>query len=150
MKQTVLIAALLISGLCSAQSVIQSVNSGSVISANAVVGVGEIVVVPQNQNQSATGIIGVLAQVNQQMLEVPSYELSDKITVWPNPTVAKISFETNENLANATVAVFNNVGQLVLERKIGADNSIDLTDLAQGIYMIQLSNQKQAFKIIKH
>ncbi|AWA30386.1 hypothetical protein HYN48_09965 [Flavobacterium magnum] len=151
MRKNLLIILLFCGGLCNAQSVIQSINSGSVISATATVGVGEIVVIPQNQNQSATGLIGVLAQVNQQFLEVPSLELSDKITVYPNPTVAKVYFESTQSLTKESVSVFNDAGQLVIQKEITPDNAVDLSDLAQGIYLIQLSNEKtKTFKIIKH
>ncbi len=151
MRKNLLITLLFCGALCNAQSVIQSINSGSIISANSTVGVGEIVVIPENQNQSATGLIGVLAQVNQQFLEVPSLELSDKITVYPNPTVAKIFFESKQSLANENVSVFNDAGQLVIQKKISSDNAVDLSDLAQGIYLIRISNYNtKTFKIIKH
>jgi type IX secretion system substrate protein len=151
MKQILPLALLLAGGFCNGQSVIQSVNSGSIISGNAVVGVGEIFVVPQNQDQSSSGIIGILAQVNQQQLEVPSLELSEKIRVYPNPAVSKIFFETTESLADQSVSVFNEAGQLIIQKKISADNAVDLTELSQGLYLIQLSNEKtKTFKIIKH
>lgn len=133
-----------------AQSVIQSVNSGTVIGNNASISVGEIVVIPQNQNQSGSGIIGILAQVNEQTLLVPELEISEHIKVYPNPTVAKIFFATNENLANEVVSVYNNVGQLVSEQNIATENSIDLSKLSSGIYLIQFSNKNiKTFKIIK-
>ncbi|OYU79100.1 MAG: hypothetical protein CFE23_15695 [Flavobacterium sp. BFFFF1] len=151
MRKNLLITLLFCGGFCHAQSVIQSINSGSVISASTSIGVGEIVVIPQNQNQSATGLIGVLAQVNQQFLEVPSLQLSDRITVYPNPTVAKVFFESKQSLSNENVAVFNEAGQLVVQAKVTSDNAVDLSQLSQGIYLIQLANDNtKTFKIIKH
>ncbi len=52
------------------------------ITSRSSVSIGEIVIVPQNQSQSSSGIIGVLVQT----LEVPQLELSSTITVFPNPT----------------------------------------------------------------
>ena len=104
----------------------------------------------QNQNQSSTGIIGLLAQT-QQALEVPQLELSNKITVFPNPTAATVYFETNTDLTHETVSVYTTTGQLVSEKKIGANNSLDLSALQNGVYLIQFSSKNiNSFKIIKH
>lgn len=142
--------ALLASSLTHAQSVVQTVNSGSVISARSSISVGEIIVVPENQNQSSSGIIGILA-TTQEMLEVPQFEIAKNIVVYPNPTVSKIFFETQESLINETISVFSNSGQKVLSTKLTSDNSLDLSVLSSGIYLIQFSNQNlKSFKIIKH
>jgi len=151
MKKIILITLLCNSFLNYAQSTIQSVNSGSIITASSSVSIGEIVVNPVNQNQSSSGLIGILAQVNEQTLEVPEYELADDIIVSPNPTVASIQFKSEINLANENVAVYTTTGQLVSEMKIQSDNSVDLSELSSGIYIIQLAtDSKKSFKIIKH
>ncbi len=151
MKKITAIAFLTLSGVCCAQSVVQSVNSGSIISASSSVSVGEIVVNPVNQNQSSSGLIGILTQVNQQTLEVPQFELSEDIIVSPNPTVASIQFKSKLDLMNEKISIFNANGQLISEKKIQSDNSVDLSELSSGIYIIQLtSDSKKSFKIIKH
>lgn len=151
MKQSLLFTFLFITSIGSAQSLIQTVNSGSIIGTASSVSIGEIVVVPQNQIQSNSGIIGILVQINQQNLEVTHFELSDKIVVYPNPTVSKIFFKTNENLADEKVSIYNNVGQRVLQKQITSENALDLTELSSGIYLIQFSNKNlNTFKIIKH
>jgi hypothetical protein len=48
-------------GICAAQSLVQSVNSGSLIAAILPVSVGEIVVNPVNPTQASSGLIGILA-----------------------------------------------------------------------------------------
>lgn len=147
MKQLLLFPLLAVGLSANSQSVIQSVNSGSIIGTGGSVSVGEIVVVPQNQSSSSSGIIGILVQT----LEVPQLELSDKITVFPNPTTATVYFQTGINLIDEKISVFNLSGQLVSEKKITADNSLDLSELSNGIYLIQFSNKKiNSFKIIKH
>ena len=150
MKQLLLLSFLIGTLSASSQSVIQSVNSGSVISSSSSVSVGEIVVVPVNQTQSSSGIIGILAQVTQ-TLEVPQLELSEKITVFPNPTTAMIYFQTDTNLVYEKISVFNLSGQLVFEKQINGDNSLDLSELSQGVYLIRFTNKNvHSFKIIKH
>lgn len=150
MKRILLLLILAITGICHSQSVIKTVNSGSLITPKSSVSIGEIVIVP-SQNQSNSGLIGILAQVNQQQLEVAQFELSKDIVVYPNPTVSQIFFKTNEILSNESVSIYNNAGQLVLQTKVSSDNSLNLNDLASGIYLIQFSNKKfNSFKIIKH
>lgn len=138
-----------VSSICYSQSVVQSVNSGSLITTQTSVSIGEIVITPA-QNQSGSGLIAILTQVNQQQLEVSQFEISENIVVYPNPTIATIYFKTSKNLLNQNVAIYNNTGQLVLESKITNDNSLDLNQLSSGIYLIQFSNKKfNSFKIIK-
>ena len=102
MKKKLCFAILFITGICSAQSVIQTVNSGSLITPATAVSIGEIVINP-TQNQSISGLIGILAQVNQQQFEVAQFELSDNVVAFPNPTVAKLYFKSSENLSNEVV-----------------------------------------------
>lgn len=150
MKKALLSVFVSISAFCSSQSLIQTVNSGSIIATNSSVSVGEIIIIP-TQNQSNSGILGILTQVNQQNLEVSQLELSNDIVVYPNPTVAKIYFKTSEDLSNEIISIFNNAGQLVTKSKITSDNSLNLNDLSAGIYLIQFENKKiNSFKIIKH
>jgi hypothetical protein len=148
MKQLLLLSFLFVTLLASSQSVIQAVNSGSIISASSSVSVGEVVVVPENQTRSSSGIIGILAQTQ---LEVRQLELSEKITVFPNPTMSSISFQTETNLTDEKISIFNLSGQLISEKHVAADNSLDLSELATGIYLIQFTNKNiNSFKIIKH
>lgn len=148
MKQLLLFTFLITAVSASSQSVIQSVNSGSIISNSSSVSIGEIVVIPQNQTQSSSGIIGILTQTQ---LEVPQLELSEKITVFPNPTMSAIFFQTDSNLVDEKISVFNLSGQLISQKKITANNALDLSDLSTGVYLIQFTNKKiNSFKIIKH
>ncbi len=150
MKQKLLFLFLFPVSYCYSQSAIQTLNSGSVIGTAASVSIGEIFVVPQNQNQTSSGIIGILTMLNNNNLEVDHFDLTEKITVYPNPTVAKIFFDTKEAISNESVSVYNNAGQVVLSKNIDSDHSLDLTSLSSGTYLIQFANQKfKTFKIIK-
>ena len=148
MKQLLLFSFLIVTISVSSQSVIQSVNSGSIIGASGSVSIGEIVVVPVNQSQSSSGIIGIFAQVTNP-LEVTQLELSEKITVYPNPTMASIYFQTDTNLVDEKISIFNLSGQLVSQKQITGDNALDLSDLSSGVYLIQFTNKNiNAFKIM--
>ena len=147
MKKITLILFVLFLNQVNGQS---TVNSGSLITSNAMVSIGEIVVNPINTSQSSSGIIGILAQINQQTLEVSQFDVAENVTVYPNPTVAKLFFESQKNLSNEKIVIYNESGQLIAEKKIDTANSIDLNELSSGIYLIQFSNkQLKSFKIIK-
>lgn len=134
----------------SAQSVVQSVNSGSIITASSSVSVGEIVVVPVDPAQPHSGIIGIMAQVNNLQLEVDELELSPSIKVFPNPTVSSISFE-GQDLSGEKVTIVGSNGQIISQTMVSSANSIDLSTLAAGIYLIKFdNNQINTFKIVKH
>ena len=149
MKQLLLFAFLISTLTASSQSVIQSVNSASIIGASGSISVGEIVVVPVNQTQSSSGIIALLAQINQ-TLEVPQLELSETITVYPNPTTSTVYFKTNTNLIGEKVSVFDLLGKLISQKQITGDNALDLSELSSGVYLIQFTNKNiKSFKIIK-
>ncbi len=133
-----------------AQSIIQTVNSGSVIAPSSSVSIGEIIVVPENTLQSQSGIIGILAQ-NQQTLAVPQFTVATDVIAFPNPTTAGVIFQSAVNLTDQEISIYNNAGQLVITTKISASNEIDLSSLSAGIYLIQFADKTlNPFKIIKY
>ena len=146
-KKSLIICFLGFGALCFGQSVIQSVNSGSVIGTNSIVSVGEIIVTPQNNQQSTSGILGVLIQNGQ--LSTSEFNLQENITIFPNPTAATLHFNTSLNLNNEVVNIYDINGKLNLTTKI-TNNSIDLQNLTLGVYIINFENkQYSTFKIIK-
>ena len=151
MKKYLLLLLTIISGSLYAQSNILSVNSGGIIASNSVLTIGEIVVNPVTANlSSGSGIIGILAQVNQQTLEVNQFELTSNVRVFPNPTISKLYFEGNQNIQNQEISVFNQAGQLVYQSKIDKDQSLNLEAIASGIYLISFTDKSiKSFKIIK-
>ena len=149
MKYNYLCVALLVCALGNAQSLVQSVNSGSLIAANTAISVGEIVVNPVNPAQPSSGLLGILT--DDGMLEVTSFEIANNVVAYPNPTTAAISFHGKQSLAGEAISIYNISGQLVKQQKIDNSNSADLSELASGIYVIQFSSAKnKSFKIIKH
>lgn len=150
MKNKLLIL-LLFSIFCNSQQVIQSTNSGSIIGLNSAVSVGEIVVNPVNNLQSNSGIIGILTQINQQTLEVDTFKVNENIVAYPNPTSSILYFKTENLMNEISVSIFNSLGQLIEEKTMNNDNSIDLSSLSSGIYSIQINSKNiKSFKIIKH
>ncbi len=147
LKKILLITTCTTISFCSAQSVMQSINCGSIIATQGIVSVGEIIVTPVSNNQSSSGILGVFTQNN--LLSTKPLELQIGMTVFPNPTISKLHFETLENLAEQKVKVYNLQGKMMFETKI-QEKSINLEMLEKGIYLIQFENKNyNSFKIIK-
>lgn len=144
MKYIIFYLLIFLTAITSAQSVVQSINSGGFVSSVSSISVGEIIV-----DNSPTGLIGIVAQINEQLLEVPQFEVSNTITVYPNPTSELINFESNENLSNESISIYNVAGQIVLQKNID-NNTVDLSRLVKGQYFIQFQNKKnKSFQIIK-
>ena len=152
MKIISTITSLLLFNLIIAQSSINGLSSGSLITPNSYISIGEIVIDPINPNQSSSsGIIGILTQINQQTLEVSRFELNSDLLVYPNPTNSIIYFESSTILLDEKISVFTMDGKQVLNSKIENDNSINLEKLSSGNYLIQFENKTiNSFKIIKH
>jgi len=75
------------------------------------------------------------------------------ITLYPNPVTSFFKIKTT-SFNNYSISLFNSNGQQLFTKKITAaslENQIDISALAQGIYMVSISNdhQHKKFKIIK-
>jgi len=78
-------------------------------------------------------------------IEVPIYNQAI-IKVYPNPAKDVLIVESNNAIA---IEVFNLLGQTVYESTaIAGKNTIDLTGLASGVYIVRLANHKTV-KFIK-
>lgn len=149
MKKKILLLLLGHSFFTNAQSVIQTINSGGLSTSS--ISVGEIIITPTSPSQSHSGIIGILAQSNQQTLEVKELELGKNLKVYPNPTTSKIYFSNSEIISDSEVKIYTTSGELIAQKKINSDMSINLESLPSGIYLLEFTNKKiKSFKIIKH
>ncbi len=151
MRKNILFLFLLFVSGVQAQSVIGTINSGSLIVANTSASIGEIIVVPETQNISShSGIIGILVELGEHTLSVPELDLASGVKVYPNTTSGKIHFETKSNLQNEIISVYNSSGVLSLQTKMNVENTLDLETLPTGIYIIRFTDKKiNSFKIIK-
>jgi PKD repeat protein len=78
----------------------------------------------------------------------------DKFKVYPNPATAVLNIKSPAGLTQKpyTVEVFNTVGKLVFKTSMNDDQSIDLTSLTTGVYMVKISasGMTEYHKIIKN
>ena len=71
----------------------------------------------------------------------------ENITIYPNPTTGLITIEGNHT--NSKISILNSLGHQLIDipNREGQENSrkLDLSDLANGIYFIQIEDNKQIF-----
>ena len=109
--------------------------------------------------QGTGGNIGELPNMQAAMQSIYNDFLSsdlftadEKIRVYPNPAENQLNFATGNLLSkNATLEIFNAIGQLVYKSKIENNQSVDVSGFSQGIYMVKISDNSFTFnqKIFK-
>lgn len=90
-----------------------------------------------------------LAVTATQVLNTDSFS-GDSFTYYPNPVSATLYID---NLtAKSTVEVYNQLGQLVITKEAAAQTTLDMSGLANGIYMvnIQVGDSSKTVKIVKN
>ena len=76
-------------------------------------------------------------------------QFKNDFTIYPNPTDGKVELKGLESTINQ-VDIFDNVGRLVKQIKNIPGNSLDLTELSNGVYIvkIQTNNEKLSQKMV--
>ena len=85
----------------------------------------------------------------QESLSTPSFD-NDNFQAYPNPVKNFLNLSYTQDISE--VSVFNLLGQKVLSKKMNtAEGQIDMTNLAQGTYLLKVSveNQVKTIKVIK-
>lgn len=83
-------------------------------------------------------------------LGIDTYNLNNSISLYPNPTNGELFFETSFEI---TKAIIYNVNGQLIESKDVASNKIEVSQLAEGIYFVELENKeglKSKHKFIKN
>ncbi len=74
----------------------------------------------------------------------------DDIEIYPNPFSENIFIENTENIAS--IKISNILGQIVLEKEINEINSINTSQLKNGLFLIEITHNNgnsKVFKLIK-
>jgi|GEM_PF-1369115 len=72
---------------------------------------------------------------------------SDAVSVYPNPTTGIIKIKSN-NTNTVTIKIFSPVGQLVKQGSYQGGEDISVSELAAGLYLVQI-NGSSMIKLIK-
>lgn len=74
----------------------------------------------------------------------------NQFKVYPNPATSQINVQTNAGLVGSTYTITDQLGKTVLTGKLNAENSIiELGNLSGGIYMFNVGESRQGFKVLK-
>lgn len=103
-----------------------------------------------NNNQNFALVIN---GVDNQMA-VTDLDLSNALTVYPNPVVDQLNIQTSKSLTNAHVKIFAPTGQIAFDKKFGkfdAKQTIDMKGFLPGVYMVYIHSDQGTItkKLIK-
>ena len=81
-------------------------------------------------------------------IEEEEGDSNTKFTVYPNPATTTINIDTN--IAEYAVSLISVDGRKVIQRKMANSNSIDISNVPKGIYILEVTtpNERVSKKII--
>lgn len=87
-------------------------------------------------------------------MSVQNFDMSESISVYPNPVVDKLNINTNQKLNNVSIIVFNQMGQNLYTNQLTSmknNDSIDFRTFPAGVYMVYIKSDEGTItkKIIK-
>lgn len=113
---------------------------------NLVHSVGEIYVIPENNDEASSGLLGAMSRLNFFVLSNGDEVYSVDARFYPNP-VSNALFFSNVELQG--VYVFDAIGRLEGIMMVN-DNRLDLSHLTDGTYLLKpLNPEINSFKILK-
>lgn len=77
-------------------------------------------------------------------LSTEEFQTQNEVVVYPNPTTGKIWFQTTTN-ETYTYIIFDAKGTHIKKGQIQNENSVNITGLASGYYMIKILGKKGVF-----
>lgn len=130
-------------------SVVDGTGSATISSNGLLTAVSDGTVTVTATANDASGITGdIIITISNQTAGLADFE-SKKIVVFPNPVKDQLKIE-NENLKINSISIINITGKTV-KTFTSSNNIIDVSDLAKGIYFLQIQTDKGLVskKIIK-
>ncbi|MBP6456836.1 MAG: T9SS type A sorting domain-containing protein [Chitinophagaceae bacterium] len=102
----------------------------------------EILFLPSSQQY--IGIDGVCL-VKEELEGLDDINKNNEIEIFPNPFYKETNIKSNINLNNATLKVYNSIGQNVIEIKDINTNSVKLSreKLSAGLYFLQITQDRK-------
>ena len=76
-------------------------------------------------------------------------DLSDKVSIYPNPVAENLNIAVPSDLASATILITNASGQMVMERKLNHEELIEInvSSLPAGAYMVKIADSKNQARL---
>ena len=161
MKKTLLVAALLLTGLnLKAQETFATTGGDATGTSSSIsYTVGQMAImtdyerVTAVENASANVREGVQQTYSVEELKIEGAEpFSFDIKVYPNPTTDNITVKLEQSVAGISYELYGANGQLLQKESIGSDEqTIDMGDYAAGAYLLRVVGETatQSYRIIK-
>lgn len=147
MKKLYLFIGLVFSSFLFSQTLIGNVNSGAVSDTGFMHSVGEIYVIPTDENKTNSGTMGMVYQTLS-VLGVEELEVN-AVKVYPNPTTRIINFSLNSKSKVEDVQIYDLAGKFIKNIKI-TNKMVDVAFLSSGIYFLRFKDlDLKTIKIIK-
>ena len=89
------------------------------------------------------------ADCRAKVLSIDGFDVSGKISLYPNPVNTKLQIEVLSQLEIKNIKVFNLLGKILVETK---NKEIDFSNFSKGIYLIKIATNKGVAtkKVIKN
>ena len=161
MKKTLLLAALLLTGLSMKAQETFATTGGDATGTSSSISytVGQMAImtdyerVTAVENASANVREGVQQTYSVEELKIEGAEpFSFDIKVYPNPTTDNITVKLEQSVAGISYELYGANGQLLQKESIGSDEqTIDMGDCAAGAYLLRVVGETatQSYRIIK-
>lgn len=128
---------------------IGNINSSAISGNSSMISVGEIYIIPNDENSSSSGTMGLISQTNLSFLGADEI-IVNNIKTYPNPTTNYLNFSYKSEKKLQEIEIFDFSGKNIKTLKIN-NNMVDLTFLPKGTYIIKFKNTTvQPIKIIKN
>jgi hypothetical protein len=95
--------------------------------------------IPNDQSYTNGTALGIRMLMGSSWLNIDQAELNG-VSVYPNPSSGVINI-TNDAGSENTIEVFNTVGQVVTEKEVSSDTTINLSSHGTGVYFVKVSNE---------
>ena len=161
MKKTLLLAALLLTGLSMKAQETFATTGGDATGTSSSISytVGQMAImtdyerVTAVENASANVREGVQQTYSVEELKIEGAEpFSFDIKVYPNPTTDNLTVRLEQSVAGMRYELYGANGQLLQKESIGSDEqTIDMGDCAAGAYLLRVVGETatQSYRIIK-
>lgn len=87
---------------------------------------------------------------NNQGLSISDFnQQNNQLLIYPNPTSNYVNIRISELMGSEKIKIFNLLGQIVIEKEAHNDNTLDLTKLSAGTYVVNYGKINKKIVVFK-
>jgi hypothetical protein len=87
---------------------------------------------------------------NNQGLSISDFnQQNNQLLIYPNPTSNYVNIRISELMGSEKIKIFNLLGQIVIEKEAHNDNTLDLTILSAGTYVVNYGKINKKIVVFK-